>query len=183
MPPRLVHNAQQAMNHFLENWGSIVGVLGLIVGIVGVGFSIAAFHRAGKARDAAEAAEAASRETRASMTRTLTSVDLERAIALVQRLNELHRDGRWEVSIALYPMLMTMLSDISSRHPVPTPELQQQLQGAMLQITEMNNDVDAAIRDVSEPSELQTFNRILSNIQVNLLNISGSIQFSHEWNE
>ena len=167
------------MSYFLDNWGSVVGIVGVIVGLIGVGFSVAAFYRAGKARDAAEAAR---RETRTAMTRALTAVDLERAIALVQRLNEFHRAGRWEVSLALYPTLRVMLSDIRSRHPSPTTELQQQLRENILQINEMEHNVDAAFREDSAPSELQTFNDVMTNIEVILLDMSDTIQSFHESN-
>lgn len=175
------------MSDFLNSWGglislssAIISLIGLIAAFIGLIAALKAAHRASKAR---EAAEEARRETRTAMTRALTTVDLERAIALVQRLNELQRDGRWEISQALYPTLMTNLSDINSRHPAITPELQQQLQGAILQITEMGSEVAVAIREGSEPSEFQAFNRILNNIHVSLLNISGSIQFFHEQSE
>ena len=64
------------MNYFLDNVGSFIGGAGLFITIIGAVISYLAFHRAGKARDAAAAAEVASKETRAAITRTLTTVDL-----------------------------------------------------------------------------------------------------------
>ena len=91
------------MDYLLDNWGSFIGVAGLVITILGVIISYLAFRRAGKARDAAAAAEIASKETRAAMTRYLTAVDLQRAIALLQRLKEMHRANRWETCLGMLP--------------------------------------------------------------------------------
>ena len=169
------------MNYVLENWGSLVGALGLVFTIVGVAISFAAFRRAGKARDAAAAAETASMETRMAITSVLTTVDLERAINLVQRLKELHREGQWRVSLALYPSLRAILVDIRSRHPAITPELNQQLEGAILQVSGIENDVEAALSEDTEPRRLESVNGILNHIQEQLEIWSSSI--SQTWGQ
>ena len=168
----------QAMNYILENWGSLVGALGLVFTIGGVAISFAAFRRAGKARDAAKAAETASRETRATITSVITTIDLQRAINLAQRLKELHREGQWAVSLALYPTLRTTLVDIISRHPALTPELNRQLQAAILQVSETENNVATALSEDSEPAGLQSVNGILNDIQGKLEILSSYINQS-----
>ena len=165
------------MGYFLDNWGSFIGAISLVVTVAGFALAI---YRVGQAQKAAAAAEEASRETRAAITRVLTVVDLERAIALVERLKDFHRGGRWESSLALYPALKITLSDIRSRHPDPTPELRQQLDESILQINEMENKVDQTIGDGSEQLEHQAFNIILNSIESSLLDISYSIQSFQE---
>ena len=166
------------MSYFLDNWGSVVGIVGVIVGLIGVGFSVAAFYRAGKARDAAEAA---SKQTGTAIALVLTTVDLERAIALVQRLKGLSWDGRWEISLEHYQPLRVMLSNIRSRHPAPTPELQRQLEQSILQITYVENTVYQAVIVDSEPPERLMFNMMLNDIQVHLEEIASSIYSSENW--
>ena len=90
------------MQYVLDNWGSFVGLVSLIVTVIGL-FMV--FRRAGEARKSATAAEAASLETRAALTRTLAIVDLERAIGLIQRLKSFHTAGRWEASSQHYQSL------------------------------------------------------------------------------
>ena len=70
------------MDYFLENWGSFVGALGVIVSAVGLWYAFKA-HRA--ARSAAQAA----REARNSVSRTLCLVSAQRALAVIGRLNAL----------------------------------------------------------------------------------------------
>lgn len=163
------------MNYFLENWGNFVGALGLIITLLGLIVSFLAFKRAGKARDAAEAAEAASRETRSTITRSLTTVELERAIALVQRLKDLHRANKWETSLEHYQPLRVTLAEIRSRHLNLTSELRQTLDDAILNVTTMENDVSTAVRENVGLAELRAFERTLNDIQRELVVISSSI--------
>ena len=164
------------MDYFLDNVGSVASVLGLVVTAVGGIISYLAFRRAGKARDAAAAAEVASKETRAVMTRSLTTVDLERAIALVQRLKELHRANQWATSLEHYQPLRVMLSEIRSRHPALTPELCQILDDAILNVIEIENAVTMAVTENVGLGQLRGFDRILNDIQAQLEGISSSIQ-------
>ena len=161
------------MNYFLENWGSFVGLLGLLVGIAGVVFSVAAFQRAGKARDAAEAAKQA---TSIAISRSLATVDLERAIALTQRLKELHRVQRWEASLEHYQPLRVFLAEIRSRHPGLSPELQDRLREAIVDIREMEDLVSTVVQGVSELGETQAMDQILNQIQTELEGIASQIQ-------
>ena len=165
------------MDYFLDNVGNVASVLGLVITILGVIISYLAFRRAGKARDAAAAAEIASKETRAAMTRSLTTVDLERAIALVQRLKELHRANQWVTSLEHYQPLRVMLSEIRSRHPALTPELQRMLETAILDVTEMENTLVAALRESVAITAAAEFDRTLNRIQSELERLSSSIHF------
>ena len=161
------------MADFLNSWGGLIGLIGAVLSLFGLAASIWAVYRAGKARDAAEAAR---RETRVALTRALATVDLERAIALVQRLKELHQETRWEVSAVLYQTLRVMLIDIAARCPADAPQWQLQLQAATLQVTEIDNAVSAAIGEGNEPPGRQNFNEVLNDIQVNLERMSSFIQ-------
>lgn len=164
------------MNYFLDNVGSFIGGAGLFITIIGAVISYRAFLRAGKARDAASAAEVASNETRAAMTRSLTTVDLERAIALVQRLKELHRSNKWETSLEHYQPLRVMLSEIRSRHPCLTAELRQILDDAIINVIEIENAVTMAVTENVGLGQLRGFDRVLNEVQAQLEGISSSIQ-------
>ena len=160
----------------LDIWGSWVGVVGLVVTIIGVVISYLAFQRAGKAREAATAAEVASDETRAAIVRSLTMVDLERAIALVQRLKELHRSNQWATCLEHYQPLRVMLAEIRSRRSCLTPKLRQILDDAILNVVEMENAVTTAVTENEGLGQLRGFDRILNDIQAQLEGISSSIR-------
>lgn len=164
------------MVYGLDNWGNWVGVAGLVITIIGAVISYFAFRRAGKAREAAEAAEAASDETRSAITRSLTTVDLERAVALVQRLKELHRSNRWEISLEHYQPIRVMLAEIRSRHPHLTPELRQILDDAILNVTEIENVVTTAVTENKGLDRLRGFDSILNALQSQLEILSSSIR-------
>ena len=171
------------IDYFLDNWGSFASALGVIVSVGGLAAALIAVYRAGKARDAATAAEFASEETRSAITRVLTTVDLERAKALVQRLMALHRASKWDASLEHYPTLRVMLADIDSRHPDLTPELHNTLKEAVPQITVIEDNVDRAIREGRDPSGLRNFNRVLNSIHSDLTQIASSTQFTRSETE
>ena len=166
------------MNYFLDNWGSFASALGVGVSLLGLWAALVAVKRAGKAREAADAAQTASQEARATVTRVITGVDLVRAIALIQRLKLLHRDGKWEASSGHYQDLRHMLVDIGARHPEPSEELRQTLQEATAQISALEMSVDRALRDNGVPRGAANFNRDLNAIQEHLEGISSSTHFS-----
>ena len=165
---------------FLNQWGSLIGLIGAVLSLVGL---IAAVVAAFRAKRAEEAATAARQETWAAITRSLTTVDLERAMGLVQRLKEIHRSGRWEVSLALYQELRILLSNVRSRHPAPTPELQEELGESILLTIAMENSIDSIVERGSGPSEMQWLNTMLSYIEASLLDISDAIRAFHAGNE
>lgn len=162
------------MNYFLDNWGSIASVAGVVVSLLGLWAALVAVKRAGKARESADAAQKATVETRAAMTRVLTVVDLQRAIALIQRLKDLHRDSKWQASLEHYQPLRAMLADIDSRLPTLSAELRSDIRIAIPQIVVIENNVDEAVRGSIQPSGLSSFNEVLNEIQVNLVNLASS---------
>ena len=97
-----MYDISAVMEYFLVNWGSLVSLVSLIITVIMAGI---AKWRASQARASATAAETASIEARSAITRVLTIVDLERAIALVQRLKVLHREAKWEACLEHYPVL------------------------------------------------------------------------------
>lgn len=162
------------IDYFLENWGSFASALGIIVSAGGVAASLIAVYRAGKARDAASAAQLATQETRAAITRVLTIADLQRAIALIQRLKVLHRDQKWEASLEHYQNLRVMLADIDARLPALPQESRTSLRRSVAQIVVMENIVDEALTSSAEPRQASSFNEELNTIQVNLENLASS---------
>lgn len=161
------------MDYLLEHWGDFASLLGFAITIIGLWWAI---RTAREAQKSATAAEAASVETRDAITRVLTIVDLERAIALIQHLKVLHRENKWQASLEHYQTLRAMLADIDARHPATTPELHATLREAIMQIKFIEDDVDMA--HGAEPSGARNFNEVLNTIQVNLEEIVSSAHFS-----
>lgn len=160
----------------LDIWGSWVGIAGLVITGIGAFISYKAFRRAGTARDAATAAEIASKETRAAIIRSLTTVDLERAIGLVQRLKEAHRARRWDICLGYYDSLQVMLTDVLTWYPAPTAEIRNDIEKAIQLIQTMETQVDTAREQATDPVEFGAFNWMLNDIQGLLRDLSISIK-------
>ena len=162
------------MSYFIENWGSFVGLISLFITIIGFGIAI---WQATRARRSAEAAETAAIETRAAITRVLAVVDLERAIALIERLKLLHRDGKWQIGLEHYQGLRQMLADIDSRHPDPSVELHRIFREAIIQIKVIEDNVDKAISEEATPTDSHNYNNKLNDIQSSLEKMASSAHF------
>ena len=162
------------MDYFLGNWGSFVGVLSLIITIIGF---VIAIRRATQARTAAQAAEMASRQVREAIGQRLTATDLTRAIQLIQRIKDFHRDQRWEVSLQHYQILRSTLADILGRLSETMFEAKPQIQSAVRQVSAIENSVDRAVREGIEPAGQDGFNPTLTNLQSTLEGIEVQSQF------
>ena len=130
-------------------WASLgIGAGGLVASILGVVYALLA-RRA--AKSAAEAAERASSETRRTVSRSRRAADTGRAIALINRLRVLHRDGRWDYALELYQELRSTLSDIHASMPDDLAEIRDAIFDAIYRITELEADVNRARYENREP--------------------------------
>jgi hypothetical protein len=148
-----------------KNWGNAASVGGL----VGVAL---AFWQLVRTRKAAEAAKDAAEETGLAIRRVLTISDIERAIALLERLKEYHRANKWEVAAALYGQVASLLADI----PVKSPETLESIQYAVSQLGIMEVYVDQGLRKNQPPQDAETFVIRLLEIQQNLRAIAGQLE-------
>lgn len=155
------------MSYLLDNWGSFVSLVGLVATVIGL---IVVFRRAGEARTSAADARTAAQETQQAITDVLKIVDLERAIAVVQRLKQLNRDRKWEVSLELYQPLRVMLTNINARSTIETLDIRE----AIPQIRVMENTITYALAEGDEPAETNRFFGVLNDIQVSLEAVASS---------
>ena len=139
------------------------------------GFAIAIWQVT-RARTAARAAEIASKQTRDTIATVLTVGDLNRAIQLIQRIKDFHRDQKWEVSLQHYQILRATLTDIRSRLPDALSDKRLALHRAIPQISVMETSVDQSIREDNTPNGVENFSGILNSIQLHLEEISSSTQ-------
>ena len=149
----------------ISNWGSLASVVGLVISAVGL---IWAIIIARGARLASRAAQSASQETSAQIARHLQSMNLERAIALIQRLKLLHRFERWEAALEQYQALRMMLSEILAIIPESATEPRQALHDAIQTVRIVESSVEVQSVDRLEPEAKVRLNRRLNSIQSRL---------------
>ena len=133
-----------------------------MVSIVGLVWAVRA---ARGAQSAAQAAAQATRETRDRTGRDLVVVDLERAVALIQRLKLLHRDARWDAALEQYQALRWMLSAILSRYPDWESESRTQLTEARTQVSVMEGLIEQHAEDDVSVDYRTTFIQQLNETQ------------------
>lgn len=158
------------MDYLIDNWGSFVGVLGLLASVGGLVYAFLA-------RRAAKSAEQAAREARNSIGQTLCLAYSQRAITLVDRIVALHREQRWDAASELYPELRTVLSDIKG---VLLPTLSQfrgPIDQALGQLTLIQSQVHDAIDKGAAPP---SFGESLNSMRTTLEEMVGGMIASSE---
>ncbi len=162
----------------IEFWSTTWGDAATIVGIiVSLGGFIWAIREARGARSASEAAEIAASQTRDQIARHLQTVDLQRAIGLIERIKTLHNNDRWEGSTELYQALREMLSDVIIRCPESQAGVREKLAAARTSVGEMENLVRRrASRDISE-RQRSGLNKRLNEIQSDLEELASNVGF------
>ncbi len=162
------------------NWGSLASVVGVFVSLAGLSWAI---REARRARSAAQAARAAASETRSYIARHLQVVDLQRAIALIQRIKLLHDSDRWETAMEQYQPLRAMLADIIARCPEHQPEIRGKLATARRLVGRTENFVGERVREGIEESHRSRLNRRLNRIQSNLEELASDMGFGDSQGE
>ena len=155
-------------------WADVATVFGIIVSIGGLGWAI---KEARGAKSASKAAETAASETREQIQRHLQTVDLHRAIGLIERIKTLHDNDRWEAAREHYQALRSMLSDVITRCPESQTEVRAKLATARTIIRDTENFVRERIARTIEDRDRSQLNRSLNEIQSDLEELASVIGF------
>lgn len=161
------------MEFVAANWGGLASGLGVIVSLVGLGWAI----------KEARGARTAAREARDRIANHLQTVDLERAIALIQRIKLLHDTNRWEASMEQYQALRMMLSDISARCPETQAMFRDSLTAARARVRATEDFVGARTSLVIAAEDRSRINRRLNNIQSDLETLASAMGFGDSHRE
>ncbi len=137
----------------LSAWGDLASLVGLLVAAVGL---VVVGYQAKGAKRAAE-------QTGEAVAGVLIFGSGNRATTLVQEIKLVLQKGQWQVGYHQCHTLRTLLGDLKitglSKSHV------QLIDEAMQSLTDIENDLDAAIRKERAPSGTDDFNATLSSIQ------------------
>ena len=143
----------------LSHWGSLASFFGVLVAAVGLYLVGIQANRARRAAD----------QTRKAIDNVLTFGSGNRAATLSQDVKHVLHKGRWEVAYHQCYTLRALLGDL--KMTALSSEQIESIDQAVDSLTEIENDLDAAIRKKRVPKGADSFNESLSNIQVTLENI------------
>ena len=157
-----------------------MGVIGVVVSALGLGVTI---WIAWGARAASQEARSAAKEATERIARYLQTVDLVRAIGLIQRIKLLHSAGHWQSAMEQYQDLRRMLSDIITRCPESLAELRDKLATGRIVVNSMENRVDERDARPVKAQERAEINQRLNEIQSTLEELSSAIGFGDSQEE
>lgn len=159
----------------------LVGAGGLAASIVGLVFAYLARRAAKSAEFAAtsaeDAAQSARMEARRALTRDLSSVDIERAIALINRLKGLHRQENWGAALVLYQDLRRTLGEIRAGLPTSLDQFGEKINEAVPQVTIMEDQVSRALYESTPLENAPELSEILNAIQQDLETLQTKVTY------
>jgi len=165
----------------MESWSLGVSIGGLVASVLGLVFAFLAHRSAALAKGAATSAEDAADKARAeaqsALSRSLSSVDIERAIALINRLKDLHMQGNWGSSLWLYQELRRTLGQIRRSMPSGFEASRDAVDDAIPQLTVMENLVAQSLHGGTEVQDAPRLNAILNAIQQELEILQSSMTY------
>ena len=168
------------MDFWSATWGDVASAVGIIVSLGGFIWAIREAHGA---RSASEAAQTAASQTRDHIARHLQTVDLQRAIGMIERIKTLHDNDRWEGSTELYQTLREMLSDVIVRCSESQACVRDKLTAARTILGEMENLVRRrSSRKISE-RQRSGLNKRLNDIQSVLEELASNVGFGDSQGE
>lgn len=155
------------MEYLAENWGGFVGVLGVIVSAAGLWYAVLA-------RRAARSAEGAANDARRALSRKLSSVEIERAVALIDRVKGLHRQSYWDRALELYPELRRALTEIHASMPEDLDAIRDIVLESVSWVIAIEHIVSRALYANTEPDDAAGLDDALTRIQQNLETLQSS---------
>lgn len=163
------------MNDWTTWLGIGIGAGGLVASIVGLLFAFLA-------RRAAKSAEQAATDARVALVRSISSIDVSRAINLIARIKEVHYRGNWDYALGLYQELRRTLSEIRASVANEWPEAHEEIGDAVPQVTAIENMVARSRYENAsgEPENTPEIDGALSQIQQTLETLLGSMVYSGE---
>ena len=146
-----------------SDWGNLASIVGFVVTLGGL--AVVGWQAWG-AKQAAEQTKQAAEQTRTAVANVLTFGSGNRATTLAQEIKNVLQKGQWQVAYHQCYTLRALIGDLKMTD-LSTEHIQS-IDEAMVSLTDIENDLDAAIRKGRDPSGTDYFNASLSSIQTTL---------------
>ena len=161
------------MEFWPVTWGDVATVVGIIVSLTGLAWAIIVVR----------GARSAARETRDQIAHHLQTVDLQRAIALIQRIKTLHDSDRWEAFREHYQTLREMLLDVIARSPDNQSDVREKLATARTIVRDIENFVRPRVSQDIPERDRSRWNQRLNDIQSDLEELASNVGFGDSQGE
>ena len=148
------------MGDFIRcHWGDVASVAGLVASIIGF---ILTIRVARHAEDAAQQANTAATAAKRSIMAANALVDFASAMAIMEEIRRLQREGAWRILPDRYAALKQALMALRSEHPSLTDAQQTAIQASLMQVREIEQKVERALEQKADPSGVAKMNGVIS---------------------
>lgn len=139
--------------------GDLASIAGLLLAIVGFGFTLYGVKRS---RSAAESASTAAKEAKDAILRTETISNFSSAVTVMEEVKRLHRAEAWEIMPDRYSFLRKSLISIMSTHDDLTDEHRTLIQSAVVQFRELESSVETYLANKKSSPNSAKLNKIVT---------------------
>lgn len=143
----------------IDHWGDLASVFGVAVSLVGFVYTLKQVTRS---KEAAQRAEQAALSTRAKILMADTVMDLSSAIAMMEEIKRLHRNGEWNQLPDRYSALKTLLISIRTSSGKLSAEHSTSLLSSVQHFNDIEQRVERALARGKTPSNVSRLNEIVS---------------------
>ena len=139
--------------------GDFASLFGLLVSVIGFGFTLFQLHRT---KAVAEAAKNAADQMQEKLRNLDTVMDFSSVITMMEDIKRHHRGDNWFILPDRYSALRIKLAAIKATHTNLTDNQQTVLQSAIQQFKDMEGTVERALAKKSTPNNFPKLNEIVS---------------------
>jgi hypothetical protein len=139
------------------NWGDIASVAGVLISIIGFGFTLFGLARS---KSAAKQVESAVADVRQRFFLKSVAVDLDTLMSDIEEIKQLHRFGTWAAMPSRYFSIRKRLLLLKGNTPTLSKSQKASIQGCVEQFKEIAEIVEVALATKETPKDVAALNRI-----------------------
>lgn len=156
----------------LSTWGNITSIVGLFASVAGFVWALVQIYRS---KNAAQQARDAADRAREDIFRSSAMLELAAALAAMQEIQRLQREGAWRVLLEKYSALRTNLISIRAGRPNLNEQHKSTIQGAIAQLRTIEDKVQRALVSDQTP-KIDKLNSIVADQLDKLSEVLGALR-------
>jgi hypothetical protein len=165
------------MPNTLAAWGDVASVTGFFLSIFGFAFTLWQVARSTKA---AQQAKEAAENARKDIFRSNVMIDLAAAMATMEEIKRLQREGAWRILPDRYGALRSALTSIRTAKPDLPDKHRAAIQGAIEQFRIIEKKIDRALAANQDLANVPRLNEIVSLQIDNLTELLGIMRLGQD---
>lgn len=143
-----------------NNIGEYASILGLLVTLIGFAITL---YNVNKSKKASELSQTAVSNMRKDLARSETVIEVSSVINSLDEIRRIHRLKNWSLLFERYTTLRRSLVSIKTNYKALTKEQKSIIQSTIQNIKSIEDDVELALLNNTEPKGIDRINKIVAD--------------------